>query len=119
MKLCIWLVLMSGGTAAFVAAQTPVTVPSPFQTPALPVAAQKPPVSPDTVVLTVEGKPYKAKELDEWLAQFPPQVKDAVTLDVKMGQLPDGTVYAADSTLNVKSQKLTVAVQNSGYRRSN
>jgi hypothetical protein len=45
--------------------------------------------------------------------------KDAVTLDVKMGQLPDGTVYAADSTLNVKSQKLTVAVQNSGYRRSN
>ena len=69
---------MFGGTAAFVTAQTPVTVPSPFQAPALPAGAQKPAISPDTVVLTVEGKPYMAKEMDEWLAQFPPTVKDAV-----------------------------------------
>ena len=43
--------------------------------------------------------------------------KDIVTLEVRMGQLNDGTVYASDSTLNIKSKNLTVAVQNSGYRK--
>ena len=43
--------------------------------------------------------------------------KDIVTLDVRMGQLNDGTVYASDSTLDIKSKNLTVAVQNSGYRK--
>ncbi|MEN9678232.1 MAG: hypothetical protein RIS76_4128 [Verrucomicrobiota bacterium] len=43
--------------------------------------------------------------------------KDIVTLEVRMGQLDDGTVYSSDSTLDVKSQNLTVAVQNNGYRK--
>ena len=43
--------------------------------------------------------------------------KDIVTLEVRMGQLNDGTVYASDSTLDIKSKNLTVAVQNSGYRK--
>ncbi len=45
--------------------------------------------------------------------------KDAITLDVRMGQLNDGTTYASDVTLNAPSEKLSVTVQNSGYRKMN
>jgi hypothetical protein len=44
--------------------------------------------------------------------------KDKVTLDVRMGQLTDGTTYASDITLNAPAKNLTVTVQNSGYRKS-
>lgn len=44
--------------------------------------------------------------------------KDSVSLEVRMGQLKDGTVYASDSTLDIKSRNLRVAVQNSGYRKT-
>jgi len=44
---------------------------------------------------------------------------DIVTLDVGMKQLNDGTSYPADITLNAKAKKLTVKVQNSGYRKTN
>jgi hypothetical protein len=44
--------------------------------------------------------------------------KDAVTLDVRMGQLNDGTTYASDITLAAKAKNLTVTVQNSGYRKA-
>ena len=44
--------------------------------------------------------------------------KDAVTLDVRMGQLNDGTTYAANVTLDAKAKSLTVTMQNSGYRKT-
>ena len=44
--------------------------------------------------------------------------KDAVTLDVRMGQLNDGTTYASDITLDAKAKNLAVNVQNSGYRKT-
>lgn len=44
--------------------------------------------------------------------------KDAVTLDVRMGQLNDGTTYPSDITLDAKAKELTVTVQNSGYRKA-
>jgi hypothetical protein len=44
--------------------------------------------------------------------------KDAVTLDVRMGTLNDGTTYASTITLDAKAKKLTVTVQNSGYRKA-
>src|ERR1022692_478997 len=43
--------------------------------------------------------------------------KDAVLLDVRMGQLNDGTTYASDITLEAKAKNLKVAVENSGYRK--
>ena len=43
--------------------------------------------------------------------------KDAVTLDVRMGQLNDGTTYASNVTLDAKAKNLQVTVQNSGYRK--
>jgi hypothetical protein len=44
---------------------------------------------------------------------------DAVTLDAKMGQLNDGTIYTSDITLNAAAKNLTVTVQNTGYRKTN
>jgi len=53
------------------------------------------------------------------VATYLDDAKDAVTLDVRMGQLNDGTTYASDITLDAKAKELKVAVQNSGYRKSN
>ena len=44
---------------------------------------------------------------------------DVVTLDAKMGQLNDGTIYTSDITLNAAAKNLTVTVQNTGYRKAN
>jgi hypothetical protein len=44
---------------------------------------------------------------------------DVVTLDAKMGQLNDGTIYTSDTTLNGAAKNLTVTVQNTGYRKTN
>jgi hypothetical protein len=44
---------------------------------------------------------------------------DVVTLDAKMGQLNDGTIYTSDTTLNAAAKNLTVTVQNTGYRKTN
>jgi hypothetical protein len=43
---------------------------------------------------------------------------DVVTLDAKMGQLNDGTIYTSDITLNAAAKNLTVTVQNTGYRKT-
>jgi hypothetical protein len=53
------------------------------------------------------------------VASYLNDAKDAVTLEVRMGQLNEGTAYAADITLEAKAKKLKVAVQNSGYRKTN
>jgi hypothetical protein len=53
------------------------------------------------------------------VATYLDDAKDAVTLDVRMGQLTDGTTYASDVTLVAKAKSLTVTVQNSGYRKAN
>ncbi len=47
------------------------------------------------------------------------KASDAVTLDVRMRQLTDGTTYPADVTLNAPAKQLTVTVQNTGYRKTN
>jgi hypothetical protein len=44
--------------------------------------------------------------------------KDAVDLDVRMGVLPDGTIYIARSTLNAPAKDVTVTIENTGYHRS-
>jgi hypothetical protein len=42
---------------------------------------------------------------------------DAIALNVTMSVLPDGTIYAARSTLDAKAKGLNVTVENTGYRR--
>jgi hypothetical protein len=45
--------------------------------------------------------------------------KDAVTLNVRMDQLNDGTVYASAITLDAPAKNILVAEQDSGYRKMN
>ena len=42
--------------------------------------------------------------------------EDTVTLAVQFGDLPDGTSYAAQTTLDATAKKVQVVVQNSGHR---
>ena len=42
---------------------------------------------------------------------------DAVALDVTMSVLPDGTIFAARTSLAAKAKSLNVVVENSGHRR--
>ena len=53
------------------------------------------------------------------VATYLENAKDAVTLDVQMGQLNDGTTYPADVTLDASAKKVKVTVKNSGYRKVN
>ncbi len=41
---------------------------------------------------------------------------DAVTLAVQMNTLPDGALYAAQTTLDAKAKNIRVVIQNSGHR---
>ncbi len=43
--------------------------------------------------------------------------KDAVGLKVAFGAFPDGTVYPEKIQLDVASQKLAIAIENSGYKK--
>ena len=45
------------------------------------------------------------------------QEKDAVTLQVQMASLPDGTNYVQQSVLNAKAKELTVTTTNSNYQK--
>jgi len=53
------------------------------------------------------------------VATYLENARDAVTLDVQMGQLADGTAYPSDIKLEAKAKGLTVTVQNGGYRKMN
>jgi hypothetical protein len=42
--------------------------------------------------------------------------EDAVILAVQMNTLPDGALYAAQTTLDAKAKNINVVIQNSGHR---
>ena len=52
------------------------------------------------------------------VATYLEEAKDTVTLDVRMGQLNDGTTYPSDVALDAKAKKLKVTVKNGGYRKT-
>jgi hypothetical protein len=62
----------------------------------------------------VENRPLGLK-----VATYLEDAKDAVTLDVRMGQLKDGASYPSDISLDAKAKNLNVTVKNSGYRKMN
>ena len=39
-----------------------------------------------------------------------------MTLAVQMTSLPDGAIYAGQTTLEAKAKNITVVIQNSGYK---
>jgi hypothetical protein len=51
------------------------------------------------------------------VASYLDSLDDAISLDVTMSVLPDGTIYAQKSTLDAKAKGVTVSVENSGYQR--
>jgi hypothetical protein len=51
------------------------------------------------------------------VATFTDSAKDKVGLKVSWGSFPDGTVYVATIHLDVASQNLAVAIENSGYKK--
>jgi hypothetical protein len=44
------------------------------------------------------------------------EAKDAVTLQVQMSSLPDGTNYAQQSVLNATAKQLVVTTTNANYQ---
>jgi hypothetical protein len=50
------------------------------------------------------------------VATYLDKAEDAVTLDVEVGALADGTSYAKQTTLDAAAKKIRVVIQNSGYR---
>ena len=69
--------------------------------------------------LAVEVDLASNRPLGVKVATYLEDAKDVVSLNVRMGQLNDGTTYPSDVTLDGKAKKLTVAVKNSGYRKIN
>ena len=67
--------------------------------------------------LGVEVNLVNNRALGVKVSTYLDDAKDAVLLDVRMGQLNDGTTYASDITLEAKAKNLKVAVENSGYRK--
>jgi len=51
------------------------------------------------------------------VATFTDSAKDAVGLKVSFASFPDGTVYPAKTQLDVASQNLAVAIENTGYKK--
>ena len=50
------------------------------------------------------------------IATWMEKPEDAVTLDVRYATLPDGTSYAAKTTLDAKAKNITVVIDNTGHR---
>jgi peptidyl-prolyl cis-trans isomerase C len=87
-----FLIAFTCAAAAFLAAQTPAPKPSPapaappqMLAAPTPTPAQAAPISPDTVVVTVNGKSYTAKEMDELMSLLPPQAKATISKNPEQG----------------------------------
>lgn len=52
------------------------------------------------------------------VASFTDKEKNAVGLKVAFGALTDGTTYPAKIDLDIKSQNMSIAITNSGYRKT-
>jgi hypothetical protein len=68
--------------------------------------------------LTVEIDLVNNRVLAVTVSTYLDGAADVVTLNARMGQLNDGTSYTSDITLNAQVKKLTVTVQNTGYRKT-
>jgi hypothetical protein len=69
----------------------------------------------DSLTITVNAATDTISGLT--VATFTDSAKDAVGLKVSWGSFPDGTVYAAAIHLDVASQNLAVAIENTGYKK--
>jgi hypothetical protein len=66
-----------------------------------------------TLTFNTAAKKIAGLNIDTYLGQE----KDAVTLQVQMSALPDGTNYAWQTVLNATAKKLVVTTTNSNYQK--
>jgi hypothetical protein len=66
--------------------------------------------------LTIDLDPASKKLLGLDVSSYLDKKEDTVTLAVQMNSLPDGALYAGQTTLEAKAKNIKVVVQNSGYR---
>ncbi len=69
----------------------------------------------DKMVLTFDSATKKITGL--MINTYMGQEKDAVTLQVRMASLPDGTNYAQQTVLNATAKQLVVTMTNSDYQK--
>lgn len=69
----------------------------------------------DQMTLTFDPTAKKIVSLS--INTYMGQAKDAVTLQVQMASLPDGTNYARQTVLNANAKQLVVTTTNSNYQR--
>jgi hypothetical protein len=66
--------------------------------------------------LTIEMDPAASKLLGLGVNTYLDKPEEVVTMAVQMNTLPDGALYAAQTTLDVKAKNITVVIQNAGHR---
>jgi len=66
--------------------------------------------------MTITFDPSSKKVISVSVQTYMGQSKDAVTLQVQMGSLPDGTSYTQQTVLNATAKKLVVTTTNSNYQ---
>jgi len=69
----------------------------------------------DRMTLTFDTATKKITSLS--VNTYMGQAKDAVTLQVRMASLPDGTNYAERTVLNATAKELVVTTTNSNYQK--
>jgi hypothetical protein len=66
--------------------------------------------------LTIDMDPAAHKVLALGVNSYIDKQDEPVTLAVQMASLPDGAIYAGQTTLEAKAKNITVVIQNSGHR---
>ena len=66
--------------------------------------------------LTIDFDPVANRLLGLGVASYPDTPSDVVTLAVQMSSLPDGALYAGQTTLDAKAKNVQVVIRNSGHR---
>lgn len=66
--------------------------------------------------MTIELDPASNRLLTLAVNTWLDKPADTVTLAVQMNALPDGALYAAQTTLDAKAKNITVVIRNSGHR---
>jgi hypothetical protein len=69
----------------------------------------------DQMTLTFDTAAHKITSLN--VNTYMGEAKDAVTLQVQMGSLPDGTNYTEQTVLNATAKELVVTTTNSNYQK--
>jgi len=68
----------------------------------------------DTMTINVDGAANRLAGVS--VNSYLDSPDDAVTLNVAMNSLPDGTTYTAQTTLDAKAKNIRVVIQNAGYK---